>query len=1115
MFAPDVAAGLSPPPAPGNVVCAAAPAGAGESLAVAAWYLRHRRPILWLVRDARTAAYAAAELAFFAPDAPVHLLPDWETLPFAAVSPPPDLQTARMAALAAMCGGGITIATAAAALLPCPPPAFVAARAMRAGDHISPAALISGLVEFGYARTDRVLAAGEFAVYGGQIDIFPPDAAAPYRLVLEDDEIEQIRVFDAQTQMSSGRAEEFRLFPAGECDLSAAGVARFRRAFTARFGDADDETVRAIVAGKAAPGMEFLLPLFFDKIARLPDYLAADTLIVFGRGGREAAERFMTLARRRRDNAEIYEHRAALQAEEVFLPPEELQKKFSQFAAVEWDGESATPPPIEINRRDSDSHAALKSFLRTAAGRVILAADSAGRRDSLHSALSGDLQNLQLRKADSFADCAEGISLTVAPLRGGFSMPELTVLTEAEIFATRSAPRRRTHSAPSPADELTIGEAVIHRDYGIGRYAGIVERTGAARGEFLQIEYADGQRLLLPAAHLHLLLPYHGEPAALSKLGGARWKRVRARAQKNARDTAARMLAMQARREAARDKRQTPDARALARFVDEFPYTETPDQAEACRAVLCDMQSSKPMDRVVVADVGFGKTEVAMRAAAAAVLAGMQTAVLAPTTLLAEQHARTFTDRFAGFPARIVSLTRLSSAAEKRRALAEIGDGRADIVIGTHALLGKSMQFAKPGLAVIDEEHRFGVRQKEHFKTMRANMDILALSATPIPRTMAMAMEGIRDISVIATPPPGRLAIRTRIASFSRTEITDACERELLRGGQIYFVHNDIRGLPEMESRLREWLPEMSIVAVHGAMHSADIARAMRRFVRGDVDMLLATSIVESGLDIARANTMIINRADRMGISRLHQLRGRVGRSDVRAHVLLLTSPEGAATARGEARLNALSECTAPGDGFLIALRDLETRGAGEIFGERQSGELAAVGYAMYQKMVRAAVRELTDGDEESAAVVDFSAPALLPADYAPSPGERLRYYRRLSAAKTTADITAVRLEWEDRFGTPPPPAQLLLASHKLRLLADAAQITQLRANDGAATAAFVAAPKCRDKLLLKIAEKKCRPQKDGAIHIVNLSRDALQCAAQLEDFLRDLIADAPADSAD
>ena len=1073
--------------------------------------MQHQRPVLYLAKDALSAAHAAEELSFFAPEVPTRLLPDWETLPFSRTSPLSDLQTERMAALAALKQfRGIIVAAAPAALLPCPPPAFVSARNLRTGGFADTAALIAGLSECGYVRTDRVLAAGEFAVYGGQIDIFPPDADCPARLILEDDEIEQIRLFDPRTQRSGQVIPELQLFPAGECDLSSEGISRFRRAFVRRFGDVEDPVLEAVSQGKSAPGMEFLLPLFFACAARLPDYAAADALFVIGNGARAAMGRFMEQAQRRREHADIYERRAVLPAEEVFLPPDEFFERLQKFSTLEFEDPVGDPPTVAINRRRPDSHAALKEFLRTAPGRVLIAADSEGRRDSLHAALSHD--GLQPRKINSFCQCRESnLSLAVAPLRGGFSFPDLSVLTEAEIFDIRLPPRKKRQTAAETGEPLTIGDAVAHRDYGIGRYAGIAEKTiGGQRGEFLQIDYADGQRLWLPAAHLHLLSPCHTEPTELSRLGGRKWHRTRARAEKNARDTAARLLAAQARRIAGGGIQHRPDSAALAKFADEFVHEETPDQAEACQAVLKDMQSPMPMDRVLVADVGFGKTEVAMRAACCAVLSGSQVAVLAPTTLLAEQHARTFADRFAGFPARIVSLTRLSGARDKKLAQVEIADGRADIAIGTHALLSKSVQFQRLGLVIIDEEHRFGVRQKEYFKTIRADADVLSLSATPIPRTMAMAMEGVRDISLISTPPPARLAVQTTVAPFSQDIIVDACEREMLRGGQIYFVHNDIGGLPEMEERLHQWLPEMNIVRAHGAMNAAEIEQAMRHFVRGEADMLLATSIVESGLDIANANTIIINRADRMGVSRLHQLRGRVGRAGAQARAFLLTPPEGAATAKGSARLSAVSDYGALGDGMFIALRDLETRGAGEIFGERQSGDLMAVGYAMYQKMVAAAVRNLNDSDESDfdfQTVVELPLPALLPADYAPSVNERLRYYRQLSVAKSDEEINATRLEWEDRFGKLPPSAHRLIACHKLRLLAGAAQAVRLRARDGQAVVEFAPDPQCREALLQKISEDKCRPGKEeNTVIIDELDSDSLQCARQLTEFLRGLV---------
>ena len=1105
-------------PAPGRITPTAGFAGAGEALAVAEWSQRQRRPVLFLARDAPAAMHLAEELAFFAPAITTNLLPDWECLPFDRASPPAATQCARIEALAALRRGrGITVTAATTALLPYAPADFIAARALslRTGATVDLATLIAGLAASGYARVDRVLAAGEFAVYGGQVDVFPPAAAQPFRLVLADDKIEQIRRFDPQTQMSVSRTETAEVLPPGECDLSAAGIEHFRRAFVRRFGAVKDAVAEQVCRGQAAAGMEFMLPLFFSQSARLLEYAPADTLIIMHCECRDALARFMQQARRRQKLIGVYEHRAVLPATEVFLSPLALLAGVEKFSALELSGTAAMPPPpvVAINHRRADSHAPLLDFLRHSGGRTIIATDSEGRRNALQTVLAAAGRSAQT--ADTFADCRrQPLTLTVAPLRAGFVADDLTVLTEAEIFQVRLPPlrHRRTAVAAVETEELTVGGAVVHRDYGVGLYAGLAEKTvGGEAGEFLQIQYADNQRLWLPVAQLHLLSPYLGEPAALSKLGSVQWRRARARAEDNAGDTAARLLALNAQRSLGGGTAHCPDEAALASFAGGFYYEETPDQATAMAAVLADMRAQKPMDRLIVADVGFGKTEIAMRAACAAALAGVQTAVLAPTTLLAEQHARTFADRFAGFPVQVASLTRLLAAREKKQILGEIAAGTADIVIGTHALLQPSVRFHRLGLAVIDEEHRFGVRQKEHFKAMRADVDILSLSATPIPRTMAMAMEGIRDISIIATPPPARLAVHTTVAPFSRVRITDACERELLRGGQIYFVHNDIRGLPAMAEQLREWLPAARLIVAHGAMSAAEIENAMRRFVRHDADLLLCTTIVESGLDIANANTMIINRADRMGVSRLHQLRGRVGRAGAQAYALLLTPVMGAATAAGQKRLAAAADYAALGSGLFIAMRDLEVRGAGEMLGERQSGDLAAVGYAMYQKMINSAARRLA-GQENPAdveTVVELPLPALLPADYVPAVGERLRYYCRLSACTQAAAVDAMRLEWEDRFGTLPAAAKRLIMCHHLRLLAGAVQALKVRAGrDHTAMVEFAENPCCRRQLLQQINAGVCRPAAAGnAVVIDNIAAEPLRCGEQLVDFLRALAA--------
>ena len=1114
----DYARLYAPPPPPvGNPLQLPGRAGAGDSLLLAGLWQQTKRPILFLASDPATAAHVAEECAFFAPEAPLRFLPDWGCLPFDRESPPLDLQSERISALAAFRQTpSIVIAAASTALLPCPPPAHIAARAfqIKIGKRIRSDILIDSLIANGYARVDRVLAAGEFAMYGGQVDIYPPGAVHPCRLVLFDDEIEEIRLFDTTTQRSIQTIQQAEVLPPGECDMSADGIARFCENYRRRFAEIKDADGERVCNGESAPGMEFYLPLFFDTTARLHTYAPDNLIVVLANGCQESLEHFMQQAQRRQKNAELYEGRAVLSAEEVFLPPAELFAQLSRFSTIELCGKTqAIPPAASMNYRRDYSHAALAAFLSEARGDVVITAAAEGRLASLCASLKNT--GITVRRADSFAHCIDddknanpNISAAVANLRGGFADCGLTLLTEAEIFDIRPRPARRRRLDDSlQMEELAEGQLVVHRDYGIGRYLGMQDKTiGGESGEFLCIEYASQQRLWLPIAHLHLLLPHGGGRDELSTLGSTKWRRAHARAAKQARDTAARLLDIHARRNRADGISHIPDAAVLARFADGFPFAETADQTATIDSVLADMRSPRPMDRLLAADVGFGKTEVAMRAACAAALSGYQTALLAPTTLLAEQHAQTFAARFAGFPVRLASLNRLSIG--KKKTLADLATGRIDIVIGTHALLQPAVQFHRLGLLIIDEEHRFGVRQKEYFKSLRANIDVLAMSATPIPRTMGMALEGLRTLSIINTPPPLRLPVRTTVAPFSRELILDACERELLRSGQIYFVHNDIGGLPAMEERLQEWLPSMRIVVAHGSMPAAAIERAMRRFVRRDADMLLCTVIIESGLDIASTNTIIINRADRMGISRLHQLRGRVGRADVQAHALLLV-PQDGASQTAKSRLHTLSAHARAGGGLALALRDLEIRGMGEILGERQSGDIAAVGTSLYQRMLNTAVRQLESGAPEVAelSVVELPAAALLPADYVHSAAERLRYYRALSACANESAVSDIRLEWEDRFGRLPPLATNLMTSHRLRLQAAAAGVLAVRpGRNSTAHLQFMSNPATRDNLLSAVAAGACRVHRDGkTIVLENMPDDASEWAEKTALFLRDL----------
>ena len=1107
--------------------------GAGEAYAVARFVRGDRQPALFLARDALSAAHLAEEIPFFDPQLPVRLLPDWEILPYDAFAPPAEVVGARAAALSKMLDAepGVTVAAAASALGPFAPPEFIAARVfqIRLGGNINLSALAARLTLGGYARVHQVRAPGEFAVRGGQADIFPASEPKPLRVVLFDEEVEEIRTFNPETQLSEQRVNSFQALPAREFDLSPEGADLFRAAFARRFGDerGGGDILNKIRNGEAPPGAEHMLPLFFPDgaAARLFDYAPENQRILFHNDAQPQMESFLHQARLRQKIVSVYEGRPAVPAAELFLSMENFFLRMKQFRVATLQGEDGCAPPPEVSAVSGENGVA--GFARSFSGRLILAADGEGRREMLESALRAD--GIRAVNIADFSEAREGaVSLAVAPLRAGFSLPEenLAVLTESEIFQTRLPPRSRRAAAVSAsdfarADDIRAGDLVAHETHGVGRCVGMKKmRMGGGEGEFLELEYAEGARLWLPVSQLGSLRRHHGggvgdEESPLSKLGGSSWRRARAKAAKRARDTAARLLEIAARRAAKQRRPRRPDDAALAKFAAAFPHPETPDQARAAKEALDDMRGTKPMDRLLAADVGFGKTEVAMRAACAAVLCGEQAAILAPTTLLASQHFRNFTDRFAGWPVQVGELTRHVSAAERRVFLKRLAAGAIDIAVGTHALLGRDVRWKNLGLAVIDEEHRFGVRQKERCKEMRADVDVLALSATPIPRSLSLSLEGVRDFSVMSTPPQSRLAVRTLVAPFSRAMVAEACEREMLRGGQVFYVHNEIRDMESAAERLSEWLPRARIVTAHGGMAAARLEDAMRKFLRREADILLCTTIVESGLDIANANTLVVDRADRMGISRLHQLRGRVGRSHVQAFAYFLTPPEGAMTAGAEERLAAIASHSELGGGFHLAMRDLEIRGAGEALGERQSGEMDAVGYGVFHSLLKKALRALGKGGKGAAAdasdwedveaAVDLGAAALLPSDYVSGVNERLRCYVGLSECADDADLFRARAGLEDRFGRLPPETELLLESHRLRLLCGRTGAVRIRATKAGATILFGESPPCAAALLRKVTAGECRMAGRNGARLAEMPEDALERARRIGDFLEGL----------
>lgn len=1078
-------------------------AGAGQALALAR-LLKARaggRRVLYIARDSLDAQHLIEELAFFAPECRAVYLPDWDILPYDSFSPSAGISSQRIAALIALQSSAVQsaqviITPPPALLLPYAPPAFFLARAfhLNVGDAVSLPALTDQLQTGGYARVDRVLVPGEYALYGGQVDIFPLTAESPFRLVLADDSIEQIRVFDPQTQLSIRRQDAICLTPGNEYDFSDDGIARFTHAFYELFGAKEHAITRAVRRCQTPPGLEFYLPLFYEPCGRLLDCVPAGTWIMHPADLPARLEEFLAQAKRRYSTAASNEEEPALPVAKLFTTAEACLQQIKNYERVVWQkpDDASKAPILPFAPRQKKPLAALGGFVSHFAGRALVVTDHRSRQDAIAARLR-DAGVAHTTAGEVFAEAMSSptpLTLAVAPLRAGFidGDASLAVFTEAEIFERVLAPRARRQASGQLHDivhphEIREGELIVHEQYGIGKVRGLQNRrVDGQDGEYLELEYADGQRLWLPIAQMHLLSRHYGDDTALSKMGGRAWVRAQARAAAAARDTAARILEINARRAAATKEPYNTDIARLDQFIGEFPYIETPDQARVTAEIKTDLFAPAPMDRLVTADVGFGKTEISMRAAAAVVFAGGQVAVIAPTTLLAEQHYRVFCERFADYAMQIACLTRATTGRDRQQIITGLAAGEINILIGTHAILQKSIRFANLRLAVVDEEHRFGVRHKEQFKIMRASVDLLALSATPIPRTFAMALDGVRELSIMATPPIDRLAIKSFIMPYLRSVVVDACVRELQRGGQVFFVHNEIHSIGGIAASLREWLPNARIQVVHGSMPPTTLETTMRRFVRREVDILLATTIIESGIDIQNANTILINRADRMGISRLHQLRGRVGRGALQAYAYFLTPEDIELRPAAEARLRTLTHHSNLGGGFHLSMRDLEMRGMGELLGERQSGVVETVGCELYQRMVASALRRLqgqggaTAGDSDISTQIALARPAYLPDSYIASPNERIVYYRRLTDCQQQDAVDAVGVELEDRFGVLPPPARQLLYAHQLRLLAQSCEVLHIKINkDHTATVQFAPEPRGAALLLDKIKAGECR----------------------------------------
>ena len=1050
----------------------------------------------------------ADEVTWLDPTIRCAVFPDWETLPYDNMSPHPDLVSERLESLYRLQSANpedkpdLLIASAVTAAQRIAPRGYIAASTFffDKGQKISTEALEKSFVSAGYGRVEQVVAPGEFSVRGGIVDIFPMGASEPMRLDLFDDEIDSIRYFDPDTQRSTEETDAIRILAGHEFPLTDEARSAFRTRWRERFsGDPNKSpTYKDIGNGIPSAGIEYYLPLFFDETATLVDYLPEETAVVFSGDVEAALKRFLTETEQRAKFIGYDATHPVLAANELFLPADDFFVGLKNFGRTSIVCEKAgIQTDIEIDRKAKDPAAKLKNFLdtQTVQGyRTLIMASSAGRASRLSELLADSaLAVNEVVDAAGFLASDSPVNLTVGPMHCGFSIDaeKLAVVTENELYSIKAVVRRsRLKSRGTNVDamirdisELREGDPVVHAEHGVGRYRGLETiQTSDGAAEFLRIDYADDAKLFVPVAQLHLISRYTGadvEHAPLHSLGRGDWEKARRKAAQKVRDTAAELLHLYALRES-RQGFKFADVSEYEAFCEGFPFEETPDQAAAIDAVLADMHSGRPMDRLVCGDVGFGKTEVALRAAFIAVMNGKQVAVLCPTTLLAEQHAQTFRDRFAAWPVKIALMSRFRTGKQTTEALEGLANGTVDIAIGTHKLLGEKVSFNRLGLVVIDEEHRFGVRQKERLKSLRSEVDVLTLTATPIPRTLAMSLEGIRDFSVIATAPEKRLAIKTFVRRESKELIREAIVRELKRGGQVYFLHNDVATIEHRAQVLRELVPEARIAVAHGQMSERELEHVMREFYRQSFNLLVCTTIIETGIDIPIANTIIIHRADRFGLAQLHQLRGRVGRSHHQAYAYLLTPGDEAITKNAQRRLEAIQNLEDLGSGFYLSMHDLEIRGAGEVLGDEQSGEMAQVGFDLYTQMLKSAVKALQQGKEpdfekpfETLTEINLHHPALLPSDYIADVSARLSFYKRLAAANTRTELEAVVDDLVDRYGKLPEAARALVMTHRLRLSCTEIGVKKIDAADTAIIFTFAPHPTFDPKEFFELLQSR------------------------------------------
>ncbi|HVV68389.1 MAG TPA: transcription-repair coupling factor [Gammaproteobacteria bacterium] len=1113
------------PDKPGDRLILGQLQGASLSLAILSAAQAAKGLLIVITTEVSIANQLERELNFFKSDAdlPVLVFPDWETLPYDHFSPHPDILSDRMVTLTQLpqLTKGILLVSVTTLMHRLPPRGYLEGNCLflKQGQRLALQVFREQLDKAGYRHVSQVMQHAEYTVRGSLLDVFPMGSDVPYRIDLFDDEIDSLRTFDPESQRTLEVISEINLLPAHEFPLTADGIGHFRQAWREHFSGNPMQSplYQSISQGESAAGIEYWLPLFFDRTDTLFDYLQSKSLIVGIDDVHPAAERFWREVTERYEQLGHDQTRPILPPNEVFIPVENVFGAIKTFPQLQLQAATVPEKSYSLNMATQaapmvalDSQAAeplhtLTAWLtaygvipethKTAANsRVLFCAETAGRREVLESLLSNIPIHPQFFASwHEFLTSSASIGMVIAPLEQGMSLsdPQLTLITETQLFGQQVMQRRlRKRRAQEPDEiirdltELKIGSPVVHIDHGVGRYQGLQTlTTGEQVAEYLMLEYADNAKLYVPISSLNLISRYSGadiEHAPLHRLGSGQWEKIKRKATEKIRDVAAELLNIYAERAAKTGFAfAKPDQHYLA-FAAAFPFEETPDQQQAISQVIADMTAPKCMDRLVCGDVGFGKTEVAMRAAFLAVQSHKQVVVLVPTTLLAEQHLHTFQDRFAKWPIRIEAISRFRSREEQKKILEDLSAGKIDIMIGTHKLLQPDIKIKDLGLLIVDEEHRFGVRQKDRIKALRAEVDLLTLTATPIPRTLNMALGNIRDLSIIATPPAKRLSVKTFVREYQNALIREAVLRETMRGGQAYFLHNEVQSIERLANELQNLLPEVRIAIAHGQMREQALERVMADFYHQRFNLLLCTTIIESGIDIPTANTMIINRADRFGLAQLHQLRGRVGRSHHQAYAYLLTPAEEVLTSDAKKRLTAIESLEDLGAGFMLATHDLEIRGAGELLGDEQSGHMQEIGFSLYMELLEETVKALKSGKEPlldkplaAATEINCKIPALIPENYLPDVHTRLMLYKRIANAKNKAALDDLQAEMIDRFGILPPATKNLFHITELKLQAEPLGVRKIDMGVETGTIEFSPNPAINMAALIQLVQKQ------------------------------------------